>query len=97
MFKNKKEIQVKGNEVNTNSNEDNARTSDTATTIEINSAIQDQNETANNSERLNSNQVDDLISHALAHAILDQEPDKFLNIYDRIPSDFSQLRVSCYF
>ena len=43
-----------------------------------------------------SDNLDYLISHALAHAILEQEPDKFLNIYDKIPSDFSQLRVSLY-
>ena len=40
------------------------------------------------------NTFDNIISHNLAHAILDREPDKFLYIYDKIPSDFTQLRVS---
>ena len=40
------------------------------------------------------NTFDNIISHNLAHAILDREPDKFLYIYDKIPSEFSQLRVS---
>ena len=37
---------------------------------------------------------DDIISHNLAHALIDQEPEKFLLIYDKIPSDLSQTRVS---
>ena len=42
--------------------------------------------------------IDDLISHILAHALLNNtDTDLFLSIYDKIPSDFSQTRVSVTF
>lgn len=37
---------------------------------------------------------DNIISHNLAHALIDQEPETFLLIYDKIPSELSQTRVS---
>ena len=51
-------------------------------------------EQAVNTELLPYYSLDDLIAHNLAHAIRDQEPDKFLAVYDKIPADFNQLRVS---
>ena len=56
----------------------------------------------NNSSNSNSvdlfERIDDLISHILAHALLNNtDTDLFLSIYDKIPSDFSQTRVSVTF
>lgn len=37
---------------------------------------------------------DKLIAHKLAHALRDQDTDKFINIYDKIPLHINHNRVS---
>ena len=41
--------------------------------------------------------VEDFISHLLAHTIRDQDTDKFIYLYDKIPDTFSQLKVTFLF
>jgi hypothetical protein len=51
----------------------------------------------NNNNHNNKISIDILLAHQLAHALIDQNHDRFIFIYDnRIPATFDQIRVSSF-